>query len=61
MIFLALILLDLNGIADAYKSYVRYTGGQDEYAREHYDAASSGQAGGGGAAGNLTLFVCIVC
>jgi hypothetical protein len=25
---------------------VRYTGGQDEYAREHYDAAGSGQAGG---------------
>lgn len=28
------------------EAYVRYTGGQDEYAQEHYDAASSGQAGG---------------
>ena len=30
------------------EAYVRYTGGQDEYAQEHYDATSSGQARGGG-------------
>ena len=34
------------------EAYVRYTGGQDEYAQEHYDAASSGQAAG--ASGTVT-------
>ena len=31
------------------EAYVRYTGAGDEYAQEHYDAASSGQAGESGA------------
>jgi len=34
------------------EAHVRYTGGQDEYAQEHYDAASTGQAGG--ASGTVT-------
>ena len=34
------------------EAYVRYTGGQDEYAQEHYDAASTGQAAG--ASGTVT-------
>lgn len=49
------------------EAYVRYAGGEDEYAQEHYDAASSGQAGGGAVTGskcwaprNLALFVCLL-
>jgi len=34
------------------EAHVRYTGGQDEYAQEHYDAASTGQAAG--ASGTVT-------
>ncbi len=34
------------------EAHVRYTGGRDEYAQEHYDAASTGQAAG--ASGTVT-------